>query len=169
MERGRDALVVCVGNELVADDAAGWAVYQRLAAGALPPGVHAIFLACGGMALIEALGGEDLLVIVDAVELGFPAGTVHTIAAEELPRSGGAVSAHGIGIPEVLEVGRLLCPERMPRRTVLIGIEGRCFDRPGREMTAAVEAAVPVAVHRVVRTLWEHGARYEFSHDYAVG
>jgi hydrogenase maturation protease len=41
----------------------------------------------------------------------------------------------------------------MPKRIVLIGIEGRCFDLPREHMSQAVADAVDPAVNRVLALL----------------
>ena len=145
------ALVACIGNGLVADDAVGGEVYARLEAGALPDGVRIEHLETAGIALLDRLDGERTLVVVDAVQLGGDAGTVHVLDWDAVPLSpGAAVSGHGVGIREAIEVGRRLFPEQMPERVVLVGIEGRCFDELGARMTPAVAAAVPRAVRAVL-------------------
>lgn len=139
------ALIACVGNDLVADDGAGCAVCDLLEGAPLPAGVRLLRVGVMSVALLDELEGEDLLVVVDAVQLGGPAGTLHVLEWEELPVAGQAVTGHGIGVREALQVGRLLYPERMPGRVVLVGIEGRCFDGLGEPLTDAVAAAVAPA------------------------
>jgi hydrogenase maturation protease len=147
-------LVVCIGNDLVADDAAGCAVYRQLTQGRLWKEVRLEMLACGGVALLDRLAGERILIVVDAVQFGSAPGTVHVLDWDDLPsNTGEVVSAHGIGVREAIEIGRHLMPEAMPSRVLLIGIEGRCFDAVGEPMTAAVAAAVPRAANEVLRTL----------------
>jgi hydrogenase maturation protease len=141
-----------VGNGLVADDAVGGAVAACLAPADLPPGVRVEVLGTGGLALLDGLDGEDVLIVVDAVQLGAAAGTLHVLDWDALPSAPGqAVSAHGIGVREAIDVGRMLCPERMPGRVVLVGIEGACFDRLGGAMTPEVAVAVPRAAAAVAK------------------
>lgn len=147
-------VVACVGNGLVADDAVGGAVFDCLAESHLPAHIRLEQLGTGGMALLDCLDGEPTLVVVDAVQLGSQPGTVHVLEWDAVPLSpGAAVSSHGVGVREVIEVGRLLYPDRMPERVVLVGIEGRCFDHLGGPMTPAVADAVPRAVRAVVNEI----------------
>jgi len=150
---GWRALVVCIGNSLVADDAVGGEVHRALAAIALPPGVTLRWLATGGMNLVDELAGEDLLIVVDAVQFGTTPGTVHVRRWTELPAPDGAVSAHGIGVREAVDVIRLLFPERAPRDALLVGIEGRQFDRLGEPLSPQVADAIPRAVAQVLALL----------------
>lgn len=147
--------MACIGNELVADDAVGYALYRLLQAEPLPATVRVEFCGVGGIALLDLLTGqEDLLVVVDAVQFGDQPGTVHCLNWEQLPALGGsAISAHGIGLKEAVSIGRTLYPERMPRQVLLVGVEGCCFDQLGGEMTPEVAAALPRALAAVCNAL----------------
>jgi hydrogenase maturation protease len=152
------SVIVCVGNSLAGDDAAGVAVYEALAPRSLPPGVGLRFLGLGGIALlddlVEAHGKTSLLVVVDAVQLGAAPGTVHVMEWDAIPEAAGAaVSLHGIGIRETITIGRALYPEFMPGRIVLVGIEGQRFDILGAEMTPPVAAAIDEAVFQVMNLI----------------
>ncbi len=144
-------LVACIGNSLVADDAFGPAVYDCLAAGALPAGVRVELLGVGGLSLLDALRGERILVVVDAVRFGAPPGTMHVLDWEDIPGAPGLpVTAHGIGVREAIEIGRLIGDGRVPDRVTLVGVEGRRFDGIGEPMAPEVAAAVLPAAREVV-------------------
>lgn len=138
----RSTVVVCIGNELIADDAAGYEVFRRLA----PVQARVEYLGVGGIDLLPLLDGETDLIVVDAVQMGAPPGTVHVIPWELLPQSDSEISAHGLGLRESIEIGRILWPERIPERVTLVGIEGRCFNRTREFMTRAVAGAIDGAV-----------------------
>jgi hydrogenase maturation protease len=144
-------LIVCIGNELVADDGVGWVVYERLRQSHLPEHVRLVFLGLGGIDLLEEIDGEELLVVVDGVQLGDVPGTVHQLGWQQLPVAPPRpVSGHGIGIREAIGIGRKLYPERVPREIFLIGIEGQCFHQLGVGLTEKVALAVPKAVVAVL-------------------
>ncbi len=146
----KNCLVVCIGNDLVADDGVGQAVYNSLVDISVSKGVRLEYLGLGGMDLIEQINGEDLLIVVDAVQLGADVGTVHILDWDQLPAMGPRpVSGHGIGIREAIEVSKRLYPERVPVEIYLVGIEGACFNQLGIEMTGEVKDAVPLAVRIV--------------------
>jgi hydrogenase maturation protease len=156
----RGAVVACIGNGLVADDAAGGAVFDYLSTCGVPQSVRLIQLGTGGLVLLDCLEGEPTLVVVDAVQLGAVPGTVHVLEWDDVPVSrGAAVSAHGIGVREAIEVGRRLFPELMPSRVVLVGIEGACFDQLGWPMTPSVVAAIPLAAQAVLDQLTRASAQ----------
>ena len=148
------ALVVCIGNDLVADDGAGMAVHAGLEESRLPAGTRLCYLGLGGIDLLEELDGEERLVVVDAVQFGSAPGTIHILDWAGLPyMEPRPVSGHGIGIREAIEVGRRLYPEKSPQRIHLVGIEGRCFDQLGQGLSSEVGAAVPHAVAAVLQLL----------------
>jgi hydrogenase maturation protease len=149
------ALVVCIGNELVADDAAGYEVYRSLRKQGVPDGVRLEYVGVGGLALLDLLSGdEEALIVVDAVQFGAPAGTIHRLPWEQLPLGNTAsISAHGIGLRETIDVGKIVSPEKLPSMILLIGIEGRCFNQMREAMTAATAAAVPGATASVLQEL----------------
>jgi len=153
-------LVVCIGNDLVADDAVGHEIYRLLDKRAFPQGVRVCLLGVGGIDLIELLDGEDLLIVVDAVQLGSAPGTVHVLSWDDLPmQSQRPVSGHGIGIREALEVCRRLYPERAAADVRLVGIEGRCFNRLGVGLTPVVADALPKAVAAIVDLIGRQQAK----------
>ena len=150
----RGNIIICVGNSLAGDDAAGVFVHDALLLRPLPTGTRLRLLGLAGIALLDDLQGEDGLVVVDAVQLGAAPGTVHVLPWDAIPEAGGAaVSIHGVGIREAVTIGRALYPEIMPRRIVLVGIEGRCFDILGAEMTPPVAAAIEEAVIQVMKLI----------------
>ena len=161
---GFATLVVCIGNELVADDAVGYELFRVLEQMDLPPATRLEFAGVGGIALLDRLTGvEDAMIVIDAVQFGAPVGTIHCLSWDEVPASGNtAISAHGIGLRETIEVGGMLCPERLPATILLVGIEGRCFNRTREFMTPATAAAIgPAAdlVRQQLCTLQQGGLR----------
>lgn len=96
--------------------------------------------------MLPLLEGETDMIVVDAVQFGAAPGTIHVIPWDSLPLSSSAISAHGLGLRETIEIGSLLYPQSMPERITLVGIEGRCFNRTREHMTEEVQAAIGRAV-----------------------
>lgn len=148
------ALVICIGNDLVGDDGVGHAIYYALKKKSLPSGTRLKLLGLGGMNLLDEIEGEKLLVVVDAVQFGDPPGTVHTLNWNQIPRlEPRAVSGHGIGVREAIEVSRCLYPEKTPHHIYLVGVEGRTFDQLGSGLSREVADAVGKATTEVLRLL----------------
>lgn len=145
------ALVACIGNDLIADDAVGFEVYKRLKDMNLPFHVRIAFAGVGGLSLLDLLeGNEKIMVVVDAVQFGAPAGTVHCLSWDQIPTFGSsAISVHDIGLKEAIDIGKTLYPERIPPSIFLVGIEGRCFNRMRDAMTPETEAAAGKAADYV--------------------
>lgn len=147
----RRTIIICIGNELIADDAVGFEIYNRLA------GCNARLEFCGvgGIDILPLLEGETDMVVVDAVQFGSAPGTVHVIPWDSLPRSSSAISAHGLGLRETIEIGTLLYPLEMPKRVTLVGIEGRCFNRTREYMSKEVHDAIGAAVTTIEKLIKE--------------
>lgn len=152
------ALVVCIGNELIADDAIGYEVFKLLNAMDLPDNARIEFSGVGGLALLDLLDGDEkMLVVVDAVQFGAPAGTIHCLDWDMLPSFGNSsISVHGIGLKEAIDIGKALYPERIPPSIVLVGIEGRCFNRMRDAMTPETAAAADKAAEYIRNKLLEY-------------
>jgi len=138
----------CLGSRYRGDDAVGPLVADRLRA------AGATLLDCDDepTRLLDAWAGLELVVIVDAVRSGVPAGTVHRIEAGDgpLPRDLGLASTHAFSIADTLELGRAL--GRAPQRVVVVGVEGAAFEM-GDPLTPAVEAALPGVAESVLAEL----------------
>jgi len=133
-------VVVGVGNALRGDDAAGLAVADHVRAHA-PAGLSVRVCEEEPTRLLDALGDADVAYVVDAMSTGAPGGTVHRFDAsdEPIPSRELRSSTHALGIGETLELARAL--GRLPRRTVVLGIEGTDFGT-GNALTPAASQGV---------------------------
>jgi hydrogenase maturation protease len=147
-------LVLGLGNPLLTDDGVGLRVARELRALlAARPEVDVGEDYHGGLRLMERMIGYERAVVVDAIRTGGTAGTVRSLALDELPTRHGA-SAHDADLSTALELGRragVHLPER--RSVLLVGIEAADVTTFGERCTAEVEAAVPRAVEAVLAAL----------------
>jgi hydrogenase maturation protease len=91
--------------------------------------------------LLDALGGVDGVVLVDATRGGGSPGTVRRIAPAEIEQDR-AASSHGFGAARALALAVAL--GRAPGPVAWVGVEvGRCA--PGAPLSAPVRRAVPAA------------------------
>jgi hydrogenase maturation protease len=143
-------LVAGIGNVFLRDDGFGVEVARRLAATTLPEGVDVADYGIRGVHLAFDLldGRHDALVLVDAVPLDEPPGT---LAVLEVPVDGPpdgthAVDGHGMTPVAVLDLLRTLGGSL--RRAVVVGCRPAVLDE-GVGLSAPVQAAVEPAVRLV--------------------
>jgi len=144
-ERSR-RVVIGIGNPDRGDDAAGRAVARRLQ-GVVRRGVAVLEQGGETTALLAALEDAVEAFLVDACASGATPGTVHRFDAAEmsLPAASFALSSHGIGLAEAVELARAL--GQLPPRCIVYAIEGQSFDK-GAPLSPVVASAVEaVALH----------------------
>jgi hydrogenase maturation protease len=169
--------VLCLGNELVADDALGiaaaGALCERLtglealaSTGAAPDSattvrhfahsgagaVEVMETALTGMYLLDAVVGARRLIVVDTVVTGkVEPGTVLLLGEGDLVGARGG-SPHYIGIFETLDLARAL-GLATPGEVAIVAVEAGDFSTVGGEMTPPVASAVPAVVDQVLRLI----------------
>jgi hydrogenase maturation protease len=154
-------LVAGIGNPWASDDGVGGEVVRRLQErlAAEPaearPVVKLLILGQPDVALIDAMGDCERLIVVDAVRSGAPPGTLHHVAwapgsVEE--RGVARASSHGLGVREVLELATAM--GRLPARVELWGVEIASTE-PDQGLSPAVADALPGLVEGLLGAL--HG------------
>ncbi len=160
-----NAIVACFGNVLRADDGVGPAVALALASGPLPDGVRVLDVGIGGIHLVqELLDGVDVLLIVDAVDLGRPPGTVVVQCPDVLDVSTLSVDRRRDELADM----HLATPARalmvalglgvLPATTFIVGVQTTDTDEPRQGLSDRTSRAVPHAVQEVLRLLALHGS-----------
>ena len=146
-------LVIGIGNILLRDEGVGVRVVveleRRRADGRLmaPPGTRFVDGGTLGLELLPMLADASSVVLVDAVNLGHPPGTVVVIRGEEIEGTlSGHVSPHQVGVADLVAAARLMGV--MPRNSSLVGIQPAEIDI-GLDLTPQVEAAVLCAMSQV--------------------
>jgi hydrogenase maturation protease len=139
-----NAVVIGVGNEFRRDDGIGPAVAREVAR----HGVRAEISDGDPVRLMEAWADADLAVIVDAVRcVPSRPGRLHRA---DVRHTGSAISSHGFGIPEAVELARVL--DRLPARLVVFAVEVDDVDF-GTELSAPVVGALSSVVAAVLAIL----------------
>lgn len=154
----RRQILIGVGNPDRGDDAAGRLVAQTVA-GNLAGDIEILQLSGEATEVVSQLQGADVAILVDACSSGAPAGTAQRFDAveEHLPREWFAVSTHGVGVADAIELARALGD--LPAVCIVYAIVGKCFDA-GEPVSSEVAAAVP-KVAAQVRTEFEQLAAGE--------
>jgi hydrogenase maturation protease len=158
-------LVAGIGNIFLGDDGFGVEVANRLSAAPPRPGVLVADYGIRGVHLAyELLDGYDALVIVDAVPMGEPPGTVAVIEPDldalegALEDVGPTMDAHSMNPAVVL--GMLSGLGGRVDRVVIVGCQPANLDE-GIGLSPPVAAAVDWAVEAVGEVLLELGRTNE--------
>jgi hydrogenase maturation protease len=141
-------LVLGIGNLLMGDEGVGVHAVRCLGQESLPSAVTVVDGGTGGFHLLSYFADYDVIVMVDATMDGRPPGTVGVIRpryASDFPR---ALTAHDIGLRDLVESAVLLGP-LPPIHLVTVSIAG--LSGLSLELSPPVRAALP----RVVATVRE--------------
>ena len=142
------ARLLCLGNDVLADDAMGLRVAETLR-GRLPASVDVVSSMESGLRLLDHLVGVPRVIVIDAVETGAaPPGTIFVLREEDISYSPGP-SGHYMGLFETLALGKKL---DMPvaHDVLIIAVEAGDCRTLGGKMTPAVERAIPEVARRIV-------------------
>jgi hydrogenase 3 maturation protease len=136
------SVIVCVGNELGGDDAAGPEVAQRIIGRVRWPvfDVHTVpenFL----MKIVEAK--PDVVLIVDALDFGAPAGAVSILPADSV--AGQGPSTHGPAPIAFMDVLNML----HPCRRAVLGVQAKSV-RFGDTISAEVARGVELVASALI-------------------
>lgn len=139
-------LVLGLGNTLMGDDGVGVRVLEGL--GDLGPEVEIVNGAIGGLSLFDTLKQAARIIVIDAVDMGRPPGTVVRLSADELLKlpAGPSFSLHEFGLFEVLKLGQSLKEDF--GHVIIIGVQPKEVRR-SELLSAEVEASVPVILEMV--------------------
>lgn len=138
--------VICIGNLLRADDGAGIHAARRLRDER--PDLEVVDLHATGIEVLEFIRGRDNVVIVDAILTGAKPGNIHRIAPDELA-STCPTSSHSLSLYSVLKLGQQLYGDEMPKKLVLLAVEGEDFDSFSSELTRCVQSAIPKLIEKI--------------------
>lgn len=158
-------LVLCLGNEVLSDDAFGFKVAQELKE--LNDRDHeteVVFAALAGFNLLDLLHDRHDVLIVDAIITGrVNPGTLHFFSSGHLTPSHSLTCSHQINLPTALELGTQL-GMNMPQNIDVLAVEVQDVQTLSEEMTAPVKDAVSTAVNKIER--WIRSKKQEVNcHD----
>jgi len=143
-------LVMGLGNILLSDESAGIKVIENLQARyTIPDTIEVIDGGTMGMELLPYFDGKRRVIIIDAVDAGYPPGTVTRI--ENLPAFfQNRMSPHQIGLIDILALVKL--EENVPPELVLFGIQPEKIDA-GLDMSSVVKDQIDYLLSKVVEEL----------------
>lgn len=141
-------VIIGIGNRDRADDGAGPALVDRLAAAGLV-GVRLAVAPGDMLSVLDLLDGASVAILVDAMKAGLEAGAVRRLDVSSSPFKGelsAFASSHVIGLGDAIELARTL--GRLPPRVIIYGVEARDFT-PGHGLSGPVEAALVELEHKI--------------------
>ena len=144
MTRKMKCLVIGVGNTFRSDDAVGVVVAAELRKHKLPPHIEIIEGGTDEFGLIEHFKTARHVVIIDAVSMGKPPGTVSVFTTDEVNLASTAENAylHGFSLVDMIALVKALGIS--PKITV-VGIEPQST-KLGENLTPLVASRVPLLV-----------------------
>lgn len=157
MGKRMKALVLCLGNDIIADDAVGIHA-ARLLSGRVSHLADVEESAVSGVALLEVFLDYTHAIIVDAIYTQkHPPGTLIELKPSDLDRVI-APSPHYAGLPELIAMAHQM-EFPFPEEIVILAMEVEDPLTIGGEMTEPVRQALPRLVSRVEEQLirWNSG------------
>ena len=147
-DRSSRIVIIGVGNEYRGDDAIGLIAARRLREH-LGPQANIRELSGEGAAVIEAMQGVDIAIIIDAAESGADPGTIfrYDASSEKIPTGHFHYSTHAFSVAEAVETARAL--GQLPKMVIVYGIEGKSFDYR-TELSSGLDDAIDNVVDSVL-------------------
>ena len=139
-------LILGIGNVLMGDEGIGIHTVKALAEKNLPKEVELLDGGTGGFHLMSYFQEYENIIMIDATLDKKPAGTVSVIQpkfASDFPK---ALSAHDIGLKDLLEAVALL--DKLPK-IYLITISIKDLNNMSLELSPAIFKAIPEVINKV--------------------
>ena len=166
MDSRSPLLILGLGNLLCRDDGVGVVAAQVIAATrTIPEGVQVLDGGTLGLALLPYLEDAERAILVDAIEVDGPPGTLVRLEGSEVgPAVASRLSVHQVGVADLIEAARWR--ERIPPTLVLLGVVPETTEL-GVELSPRVQAALPA----LLASVYDEARRFGFplppksSHD----
>ena len=140
-------VVLGLGNPLFQDEGLGIHVIQQLMGGRLGERAELIDGGTDGLTLLGTVEEAHHLIVIDAIDGGFPPGTINEWEGCQIPLFGhGRLSPHQLGFQEVLALARMR--GKFPEQMVLLGVQSKSLEW-GTSLTPEVARSVSVVINLV--------------------
>ena len=111
-----------LGNLVHSDDGVGVQAIQRLQTDSrVPPGVVLMDGGTQGLSLLPHLSGFQRLLVIDAIDVGEPPGTLIRLEGDAIEKLPGKPSVHQLGFADLMIAMKLLGDS--PEEVVVIGVQ----------------------------------------------
>ena len=152
----RPLLILCLGNEVLSDDAFGYYMARKLLESDVGERADIIYASLAGFNLLDLFMERKRVLIIDAILTGHAdAGTLHFFPIGELVPTRQLVSSHQISLPTALRLAELMDIE-MPEVIEVMAIEAQDVWTLSEEMTEPIKQAVPDAFMRARQWVDKH-------------
>jgi len=138
--------ILCLGNELLADDAFGLAAAEELRRRF--PQMDVVFTTDSGLHLLDNLTEAKFICVIDSIQTGnvLP-GTLYVLRSSDMKSVFGP-SPHYVGLLETLQLAKELLLN-VPKDVIILAVEAADCLTIGGKMHDAVESAVGLVVDLV--------------------
>jgi hydrogenase maturation protease len=153
LRRSPKITVLGIGNLLLKDEGIGVHLVQKLSG--ILDNANVKIIDAGTSPDFLSLVDEniDKLIVVDAVKAGNEPGTTYRLTLDDLDLdSTSPISLHEIGVLDSLKTMALF--DRLPKSTVIIGIEPKTIDF-GLDLSPEVEEKLPELINSVLKEIEE--------------
>lgn len=153
--------ILCLGNELLADDAFGQVAADELRRRF--PHMDVVFTTDSGFHLIDYFANISLLVVVDTIQISRePPGTLYVLRSSDMKSVFGP-SPHYVGLLETLQLAKELLLD-VPKDVIILAVEAADCLTLGGKMHEAVKSAVGLVadlVAEIAQSCQAPGARQD--------
>ncbi|MGV8120022.1 MAG: hydrogenase maturation protease [Candidatus Xenobiia bacterium LiM19] len=145
--------VLGCGNSNMGDDGFGSEVIRILMEKKGGESLEPIEVSWGGISILDHFEGEKKVIILDAMKLGAPPGTIHRFNSDNIPMQykGNYATLHELGVLEAVTIGRYICPEKMPDEIMLIGVEALEMKPFCLELSEPVRKSIPAVLDIIMQ------------------
>ena len=144
-------IVLGLGNTLHSDDGVGPQAIEKLRSDKrVPADVSLIEGGTLGLELLTYIWDCSYLLVLDAVDVGQPPGTLVRMSSQELQTLPGKGSVHQLGVADLMVALRVLA--KRPPQVVLLGVQPASTEW-GTELSPAVAAVLPALADAAVAEL----------------
>lgn len=165
---GDRTVVVGLGNPLMGDDGLGLAALAKLQADWVPPPeVELVDGGTWGMNLLPTIEDADRLLLIDAIDVAAPPGTLQALERARIPRYlATKISPHQVDLHDVLALAELR--GTFPAEAVALGIQPARVEF-GNALSEVVRVRLDELVRAVVAQLerWGHPCEPRAAPTYA--
>lgn len=149
----RNISIIGIGNSIMGDDGVGIHAILKLREMKLQQGVEIFDAGTDAFYALEAMGGKDKAIILDACRGNNASGTLYRFICDPMHgkwEPAFRLSMHGMNFMDVMITSGAL---KLPHEIVLLGVEPEMIDW-STELSPKVKEALPVLIDMVLRELY---------------